>query len=81
MREIEMLAVVEMSENFGVRVPDDMSDEAILAAVKEALNLKEAEILHRSSAKIAAPISHEVTADGDVILLDDDFDFQWEIER
>jgi hypothetical protein len=78
MRIVEILATVRMSENFAARVPDGMSDEAILAAVREALNV-EAEMSDDPDIDIS--VSHEVTADGEVILLDDNFEFQWEIER
>jgi hypothetical protein len=79
MRVIEIEATVTLSQNFWARVPDDMSDDAILDAVQKGLDVGVI-ILDASASEELSDITHEVTADGQVNLLDDAFRFRWEAE-
>jgi len=79
MRIIEIIASVEMSQNFWVRVPDNMPDEEILKSIQADLNV-EARIFDASASAEHSHVTHEITSDGNVELLDDNFQFQWELE-
>ena len=80
MRIMEIEASVTMLQNFWVKVPDDMPDEAVLAAIKTALDV-DAEIIDTAASEDRSRVTHEVRPDGDVELLDDAFEFPWEVDR